>query len=260
MEPCNHWFTVEQIDSKTYAISEYGHWEKVHSYLVIGDSHAALIDTGIGIGNIKKIVDQLTSLPIKVITTHVHWDHIGNHGLFDEIYVHELEKEWLRKGIPGLPIEVIRRDVIRDITLPLPEGFRIENYEPFKGEPAGVVRDYDTIDLGGRVLTFIHTPGHSPGHLCIYEAERGYLFTGDLIYKGTLFAFYPTTDPLQFVNSVEKISRLDHISKVLPGHHDLDLNSDVIKEVHAACQDLLQRDLAKHGSGIHQYQHFNIHF
>lgn len=260
MEQFDHWFTVEQIDPMTYAISEYGHWEKVHSYLVIGDSYAALIDTGIGIGNIKKLVDQLTSLPIKVITTHVHWDHIGNHGLFDEIYVHELEKDWLLNGIPGLPIEVIRKDVIRDITIPLPEDFRIEKYEPFKGEPTGLVSDQDTIDLGNRVLTLIHTPGHSPGHLCIYEAERGYLFTGDLIYKGTLLAFYPTTDPLHFVNSVEKISRLENVTKVLPGHHDLDLDSDFIMEVHAACQDLLQRDLAKHGSGLHEFVHFTIHF
>ncbi|NLC43925.1 MAG: MBL fold metallo-hydrolase, partial [Clostridiales bacterium] len=42
----DNWFTVEEIDSMTYAISEYGHWEKVHSYLVVGDKYAALIDTG----------------------------------------------------------------------------------------------------------------------------------------------------------------------------------------------------------------------
>ncbi len=131
MKHIDNWFTVEAIDSMTYAISEYGHWENVHSYLVIGDKYAALIDTGIGIGNIKEVVDQLTSLPIKVITTHVHWDHIGNHGLFDEIYVHELAKDWLLRGIPGLPIEVIRRDVSRDITKSLPKGFNFDEYEPF---------------------------------------------------------------------------------------------------------------------------------
>jgi len=159
------------IDSKTFAISEYGHWEKVHSYLVIGDKCAALIDTGIGIGNIRSVVDKLTSLPIKVITTHVHWDHIGGHGHFNEIYVHELETDWLENGIPGLPIEVIRHDVSRDISKPIPVDFRIEDYEPFRGKPTAVVMDNYTIDLGSRVLTCFHTPGHSPGHLCIYEEE-----------------------------------------------------------------------------------------
>lgn len=52
------WFTVQLIDSKTYAISEYGHWEKVHSFLLIGEEKAVLIDTGLGIDNIKRITDQ----------------------------------------------------------------------------------------------------------------------------------------------------------------------------------------------------------
>ena len=260
LKQIDNWFTVEAIDSMTYAISEYGHWEKVHSYLVIGDKHAALIDTGIGIGNIKEVVDQLTSLPIKVITTHVHWDHIGNHGLFDEIYVHELEKDWLSRGIAGLPIEVIRREVSRDITKPLPEDFRIAEYEPFIGEPTGLLKNNDNIDLGNRVLTILHTPGHSPGHLCIYEAERGYLYTGDLLYKGTLFAFYPTTDPLLFVKSVEAVSRIDNVKKVLPGHNELDLSKEFILEVNKACQDLFSKGLAEHGSGVHDYRDFKIHF
>lgn len=256
----DEWFTIEEIDPMTFAISEYGHWEKVHSYLVIGDEYAALIDSGIGIGNIKSVVDQLTSLPIKVLTTHVHWDHIGGHGQFNEIYVHELENDWLENGIPGLPIEVIRRDVGRDITKPLPVDFRIEAYEPYRGKPTAVLKDNQTINLGNRTLTFLHTPGHSPGHLCIYEEERGYLYTGDLIYKGTLFAFYPTTDPLLFIKSVEKISRIDHITRILPGHNELDLSKDFIIELNKACQELFNKGLARHGTGIHDYKDVKIYF
>lgn len=118
LKQVDNWFTVDAIDSKPFVISEYGHWEHVHSYLLIGDYQAALIDTGIGIGNIKNVVDQLTSLPIKVITTHVHWDHIGGHGLFEDIFVHELEENWLVEGIPRLSIEAIRKDVNRDLTKP----------------------------------------------------------------------------------------------------------------------------------------------
>lgn len=47
------WFTVQKIDSMTFAISEYGHWEKVHSFLLIGAEEAVLIDTGLGIDNIN---------------------------------------------------------------------------------------------------------------------------------------------------------------------------------------------------------------
>jgi len=190
----NEWFTLEEIDDKTFAISEYGHREQVHSYLLMGKTCALLIDTGLGIGNIKKVTEELTDLPVKVITTHVHWDHTGGHRLFDEIYVHKEEAQWLREGIP-LPLEKIRGYVSGPVTKKLPEDFHIEDYFPYKGEPAGVLQDNDILTDGSRNIKIIHTPGHSPGHICIYEEERRFLFTGDLIYKGTLFAFYPSTDP-----------------------------------------------------------------
>lgn len=47
----NNWFTIEEIDSKTYAISEYKHWEETHCYLLIGKDKSLLIDSGLGVGN-----------------------------------------------------------------------------------------------------------------------------------------------------------------------------------------------------------------
>lgn len=48
------WFTIEKIDNTTFSISEYKHWEEFHSYLSLGNEKASLIDTGLGIPNIKK--------------------------------------------------------------------------------------------------------------------------------------------------------------------------------------------------------------
>lgn len=67
-----NWFTVEQIDRNTFAISEYKHWEETHCCLLCGEERAILIDTGLGISNISEIVHTLTKLPVMVITTHVH--------------------------------------------------------------------------------------------------------------------------------------------------------------------------------------------
>lgn len=47
------WFTGKQIAQNTYAISEYGHWEKVYSFLLVGDTTALLIETGLGIERSK---------------------------------------------------------------------------------------------------------------------------------------------------------------------------------------------------------------
>ena len=82
--PDNQWFTVEEIDASTYGIAEYGQWMKVHSHLFIGDEMAILADTGLGVGNIRAVVESLTRLPVKVVTTHAHWDHTGGHHLFDQ--------------------------------------------------------------------------------------------------------------------------------------------------------------------------------
>lgn len=51
----SNWFTVEKIDGDTFAISEYKHWEETHCYLVCGTQRAILIDTGLGVANIKAI-------------------------------------------------------------------------------------------------------------------------------------------------------------------------------------------------------------
>ena len=83
------WFTIEKIDDKTFAITEYKHWEESHSYLLLGTEKALLIDTGLGISNIKKEIDSLTKLPIIVATTHIHWNHLGGHKYFNNIAVHK---------------------------------------------------------------------------------------------------------------------------------------------------------------------------
>ncbi|CAH0307855.1 Hydroxyacylglutathione hydrolase GloC [Peribacillus simplex] len=199
------WFTVQELDSGTIAISEYGHWEKVHSFLLLGETRAALIDIGLGICSIKRITDQLTDLPIIVLTTHVHADHIGGHGDYDTIYVHGDDANWLINGIEGLSLEQIRENMARDITVPIPESFDPFTYKPYQGSPDRLLSDGDTIDLGNRSLGIYHTPGHSPGHISILDNETGYLFTGDLLYSDTpVYAFYPSTSPEDLVNSLKK--------------------------------------------------------
>ncbi|MCG7344827.1 MBL fold metallo-hydrolase [Sporosarcina sp. ACRSL] len=255
------WFTVNQIDNTTFAISEYGHWEKVHSYLLIGEEKAALIDTGLGIDNIKRITDQLTNLPIIVLTTHVHWDHIGSHGEFKNIYVHKDEEDWLINGIKKLSIEQIRKDVSRDITIPTPKTFIPDTYKPFQGYPTGLLNDGDKIEIGSRKLTIYHTPGHSPGHISIFDNSRGYLFTGDLLYDETpIYAFFPTTNPVELVQSLEKISSIPNVTKIFGGHNTLGLDSVLLIEVKNAVKELWEQELVRFGTGIHKFKGFSVQF
>ncbi len=250
------WFSIEKIDEKTYAISEYNHWEKMHSYLLLGKDYAALIDTGLGIGNIKKEVNKLTNLPVKVITTHVHWDHIGGHGDFNDISVHEGDALWMEEGLP-IPDNAIKKDVIKDVQS-IPDGFDIDEYKVCRKKPSCVLTDGQTIDLGGRILEVIHTPGHSPGHICIYDRKNKYLFCGDLVYMGTLYAFYPSTDPIVYKESVRKIMSYD-IEKILPAHNSLDIPDDFIGRVYEAFCCIEKECGLKQGAGTFDFNDFSIH-
>lgn len=210
-----NWFTVEKIDENTFAISEYKHWEETHSYLLLGNDKALLIDTGLGVANIKKVVDNLTKLPLIVATTHIHWDHIGGHIYFDNIAVYENEEQWLI-NFP-LPLAVVKSNLQKNNCV-FPENFDIGKYTVFQGHPQIILHDNEIIDLGNRKIEVIHTPGHSPGHCCYFEIDKGYLFSGDLIYKGCLDIYYPTTNISDFENSIIKVMQLS-VNRILPAHH-----------------------------------------
>ena len=249
------WFTVEEIDSQTFAISEYKHWEETHCYLLFGQERAILIDTGLGICDIRSIVDELTGLPVMVVTTHAHWDHIGGHRYFDNVAIHEAEKDWLTDEFP-IPPEVVRKNLTK-FPCDFPPGFDVDTYQIFKGSPQKILHDGDRFDLGEREIRVIHTPGHSPGHCCFYEPERKYLYSGDLIYKGCLYAFYPTTDPLLFYESVRKV-RDYKIEKILPGHHRLDIPVSLVNEVEKGFAQINQNGQLKQGNGLFDFGDFKI--
>ena len=243
------WFTIDSIDESTYIISEYQHWEETHCYLLIGSDRALLIDTGLGVCNIHEQVRKLTDKSITAVATHIHWDHIGGHKYFPDFYAHEAELDWLNGKFP-LPIQAVK-SMVAD-RCELPEDFDISNYKIFQGKPGLVLKDGDTIDLGGRIIQVLHTPGHSPGHLCFWESEMDYLFSGDLVYKGSLFANYPSTDPQSYLASLEKIADLP-AKRVLPGHHSLDIRAEMVTRMRDAFRTLNAEGKLHHGSGTHNY-------
>lgn len=249
------WFTVEKIDEKTFAISEYNHTQEPHSYLLIGDKKAILIDSGLGVSNIKNVVDKLTDLDVDLVSTHFHWDHIGGHNNFENYYIHKDEVDLVMNN-PMFNLSCIKNNLMRGIE-EFPEDFDIEKYEMFQKKPKRILNDGDIIDLGNRKIKVIHTPGHSPGHICLYDIERKYLITGDLVYKGILFAFFPTSDPKKYFESLKKIKDLD-VVKILPGHHSLNINPEMSKDVYNAFKKIKDNGYLRHGSGSFDFGEFKI--
>lgn len=251
-----NWFETEKVDADTYVISEYKHREETHCYLLCGTARAVLIDTGLGVANIKDVVADLTALPVTVATTHSHWDHIGGHKYFADIAIHENEVSWVSGQFP-LPLQAVKNNLTLK-QCAFPADFKLDDYQIFKGRPTRVLHDGDILDLGNRILQVVHTPGHSPGHCCFYERDKGWLYSGDLIYKGCLDAFYPTTDPLAFMRSVEKVKALN-LERIFPAHHQLNISVSLVDEIADAFQFLYLRDKLKHGGGVFDFGEFQIH-
>lgn len=251
----DEWFTVEKLDEQTYAICENKHWEETRCYLLCGVEKAILIDTGLGVSSIRTVVDSITDLPVQVVTTHVHWDHIGGHALFGDIAVHKMEESWLNGNFP-LPLNTVKANLTRE-NCEFPNDFDINKYHVFQGKPKVIMQDGDSFDLGNRLLQVIHTPGHSPGHCCFYEADRKYLYSGDLVYKGCLYANYPSTDPSLFYESIKRVEKLS-IKRVFPGHHTMDISPSIIGDIEDALCQLDKEGKLNHGSGLHAYSDFDI--
>ena len=249
------WFTVERIDDATFALSEYRHWEETHSYLLLGRDRALLLDTGLGVGDLRREVEALTDRPVTVALTHVHWDHIGGCGQFAAPAVHAAEADWLRHF--PLPEAAVRRQFCAKAPL-FPAGFSPENHRVFSGEPGRVLRDGDIIDLGGRQVQVLHTPGHSPGHCCYYEAARGRLYAGDLLYRSCLDAFYLSTSPEDYLASLERAAALP-LREILPGHHTLHCPPDLAVRARDGFRRLRERGLLHQGAERFDFGDFQVH-
>lgn len=250
----NDWFTIDRIDKETFIISEYRHWEETHCYLLNGSERSLLIDTGLGICDIHEKVINLTDKPIVAVATHIHWDHIGGHKSFPDFYAHNNELNWLSGEFP-LTMEQIKGMVVDRCDLP--DGYDVSKYEFFQGKPTRVLKDNEIIDIGGRIVQIVHTPGHSPGHMCFWEKEREFLFTGDLVYKDTLFAYFPSTDPEAYLNSLERVSALP-VKQVFPAHHTLNIKPEILFRMRDAFRQLRDEGKLHHGSGTYDYGDWSV--
>src|SRR6185312_17253583 len=170
------WFEVRPMSDGVIGIGEPGHDEDVKSYLVIGRDLALLFDTGMGIGNIRAVVDGLTQKPVLLVNSHSHWDHVGDDWRFDRIWVHEAEADALRAGVGNARI---RRALAPErLHRPLPEGIDPQSIAIPGVEPERTLSGGERIDLGDREFVVVNTPGHSPGGITLVDERAGVALVG----------------------------------------------------------------------------------
>lgn len=182
------WFDVYEVFEDIYALYEPGNFQEVISYLILGNNRAMLFDTGMGIGDIKAVVTKLTELPIFVVNSHSHFDHIGGNHRFEEGYILDTDPSRFRME-NGLKHEDVLCHISGDSNArALPQGFNPDEYEIKPCPQWRYIQDGTVFDLGGKTFVVYSTPGHSPDSICMEYKEGKILFTGDTFYPATLYA------------------------------------------------------------------------
>jgi len=172
------WFEVYRVADDVYAIYEPGQFEEVMSFLIEGEERALLFDTGLGIGDMRRVIDQLTDLDVIVLNSHTHYDHIGGNWQFETIYGRDTA--YTRGRTAGSPPEAVA-DFLQEgwVWKALPDGFDPDAFTSRPFEIDRYVGEGDVIDLGGRSLEILVTPGHAPDSICLLDHDNRLLFTGD---------------------------------------------------------------------------------
>ena len=219
------WFVLDKIDDKTFIISEPRYYLKNNSYLIMGDSQAFLFDVGSGKRNIAPIVRSLTSLPLTVIISHSHSDHLGSIDQFPGCAIADLpiNRKHTREGI-FTPSWLMYSNICRRPRIQVLRWLKIN----------------ELLDLGNRYLRVIHVPGHSADSIALLDHANGMLFAGDFLYHGNLIATLGG-DLADYLTSVRSlIGWTEGNELIFPAHYTTRLPADLLLEVEAALVKIIK--------------------
>jgi len=212
------WFAVFLVAPGVYAIHEPHQAQEVISYLIVGERQALLFDTGMGLAPIRPVVQRLTSLPVLVLNSHSHYDHVGGNAEFPAIL--GVDDAYARANADGWSHDAVASEVEpASVCLERLPGFDAAAYRvrPFRVTRA--IDDGQAVDLGGRLLRVLRLPGHSPDSIALHEPERRLLWSGDTFYEGPIWLYFPGTDLVAYERSVARLAALaPSLDTVLPAH------------------------------------------
>jgi len=237
------WFEVYKPARGVFAIYEPHQFEEVISYLIVGEKRALLFDTGMGISDIKKVAGELTALPIVVVNSHTHNDHVGGNWQFDTFY--GMNTDFTRKNAKGSRDDAQAEIAPDAICGALPKGFDSKAYSTKAWTITTYLKDDDRIELGGRTVEVITTPGHTPDAISLFDRADGLLFTGDTYYPAPIWLYRPETDLDAYAASIRRLASLEpHVKLVLGAHNIPVAPPDVLPRLVAAFDAVLAGKVA----------------
>ncbi len=183
---------------------------------VRGRARDMLVDSGMGVVSLRAQIPLVTEKSCVAVASHTHFDHIGCHYEFDERCVHKDEAEIM--AAPSRGATLADPYVTDEIFTRLPPApYASAEYGVTPAPATRVLEAGDVIDLGDRRFEVIHTPGHSPGGIMLFERETGVLFSGDTVYDGPLIDDAYHSDLPAYLATMKRV--LDLPVRVVHGGH-----------------------------------------
>ena len=212
------WYRLRRLDDGITWIDEphIQEFYRCNIWHVRGRDRDMLVDSGMGVVSLRQWVPLVTERPLDAVASHTHFDHIGCHHEFPCRLCHAAEADLL--AAPTRENTYADKYVTDDIFTQLPPEPYLSATYAVKAAPATrILQDGDVIDLGDRQFEVIHTPGHSPGGIALWEAASGVLISGDIVYDGPLIEGTTPEEAAQYIASMKRLYDLP--VRVVHGGH-----------------------------------------
>ncbi|HKI29582.1 MAG TPA: MBL fold metallo-hydrolase [Actinomycetota bacterium] len=241
MRVAERWFDHEEVDEGVLRITEphVDPFLRANLFLVRGRDRDLLVDTGLGIGSLRRELADLFERPTIAVATHRHFDHTGGLYEFEEVVVHRDDADAVANahGFASLviedypPEELSGYDAPASLLTAVPrEGYELASYAVTPVAPTRIVDEGDEIDLGDRAFRVLHLPGHTPGELGLWEEGTRTLFSGDCVYEsGVLLDELPESDIPTYLRSMERLRGVP--VRIVHGGHDDSFGRDRLLEL-----------------------------
>ena len=233
-------FKLNKIQNNIYMISESYYKEHANIFIFKGVDFDLVIDSGVGLEDLRKFLIIKKFIKTKLFITHTHFDHCGGINFFDNedlILKDRVIKNLKNKKLLALKyVNIIdfNKKIINKLNTDIgkfSDNFKIINPEKFK--------IFTKKDIKNGIFSFkiIYTPGHTDDSYILFDKNNKILITGDTLYNGKIYADMPNSNKKMFIKSLKKIKKLD-FELLLPGHNNIMTKKEAIFVIDRWINDL----------------------
>lgn len=235
-------FTHERISRHIVRIKDISF---TAMYLVIGENKTILLDTGIGIGDVREYIREEIGKEVdEVILTHGHLDHAAGAILFKDlpIYLNENDKDLMNKHVFDIQSHIdYTADIYKRIGENCPPYADKDILQGLDSSCTLPLNDHDVFDLGGIHMEMIHVPGHTQGMMMVLFKEERIILFGDACGVGVLLIEDCCSTVEEYRNSLIKVKKYDGAyDRIIRNHGTCESPLDLLDNVIDVCTDILE--------------------